>query len=315
MKIGSLFSGTGGLDMGVQSVLGGEVVWNVEYDDAPSKILEHHWPGVPNYGDVTTIDWAAVAPIDALTAGYPCQPFSQAGKRKGANDARHLWPYVLDAIRHLRPGIVILENVRGHLSLGFGRVLGDLAGAGYDAEWVCLPASAAGAPHLRKRVFILAHPRGEVVELWAGLRSSVTSEIGWGRSDDDGVPPSPDASGDEPERRGTIRYVGGSAAADEGSGEERQRLRNAALDSRYGPALRRWERIIGRPAPSPTTHDGRDGAERLSPAFVEWMMGLPAGHVTDVAIDRRSQLKALGNGVVPQQAALALSVLLSHSSS
>ena len=83
MRIGSLFSGYGGLDLAVQSVLGGEVAWHVEYDKAPSRILDHHFPGVPNYGDVTKLDFTTVEPVDVLTGGYPCQPFSHAGLRKG----------------------------------------------------------------------------------------------------------------------------------------------------------------------------------------------------------------------------------------
>ena len=86
MKIGSLFSGYGGLDLGVQAVLGGEVAWHVEYDKAPSRILAHHYPDIPNLGDVTTVDFTAVEPVDVLTGGYPCQPFSHAGKRKGTDD-------------------------------------------------------------------------------------------------------------------------------------------------------------------------------------------------------------------------------------
>lgn len=165
MRTGSLFSGYAGLDMAVNAYFGGETAWFVEYDAAPSKILAHHWPDVPNHGDITAIDWAAVEPVDILTGGYPCQPFSAAGRRKGTTDERHLWPYVREAIRHLRPRYTVLENVAGHRSLGFDRVLGDLAEDGLHAQWCSVRASDVGACHRRERVFILVTPadaeRGE----------------------------------------------------------------------------------------------------------------------------------------------------------
>ena len=160
IRIGSLFSGYGGLDLAVQSVLGGEIAWHVEYDKAPSRILDHHFPGVPNYGDVTQLDFTTVEPVDVLTGGYPCQPFSHAGLRKGTDDERHLWPHVLRAIREMGPRLAILENVRGHLSLGFGTVLSDLASVGWSARWGVVRASDAGAPHQRARLFIVAYPDG-----------------------------------------------------------------------------------------------------------------------------------------------------------
>jgi DNA (cytosine-5)-methyltransferase 1 len=120
-------------------------------------VLKKHWPDVPNLGDITKVDWSKVERPDVICGGYPCQPFSQAGKRGGANDARHLWPAMHNAICVLRPRYALMENVRGHLSLGFGRVLGDLAEIGYDAEWQVIPAAAVGAPHKRDRVFIVAY--------------------------------------------------------------------------------------------------------------------------------------------------------------
>lgn len=159
MRIGSLFSGYGGLDLAVEAVIpGARPVWFVEYDEAPSKILAHHWPDVPNFGDVTKVDWATLPPIDILTGGYPCQPFSQAGSRKGTNDERHLWPYVREAIRILRPRFTILENVAGHRSLGFDRVLGDMAEDGLHVWWTSLRVSELGGAHHRERLFILATP-------------------------------------------------------------------------------------------------------------------------------------------------------------
>lgn len=162
MKIGSLCSGAGALEIGLCDALGEDpiasVIWHAEVDEAASLVLESRWPSVPNLGDIKTVNWEQVERVDWITAGYPCQPFSSAGRRGGEDDPRHLWPFVAAAIRVLRPGSVLLENVAGHLSLGFGVVLGDLAEIGYDARWVCLPASGVGAPHKRERVFILAVP-------------------------------------------------------------------------------------------------------------------------------------------------------------
>lgn len=154
MKVGSLFSGIGGLDLGLERA-GMTVAWQSEIDPYASRVLAKHWPTVPNLGDITTIDWSTVEPVDLICGGYPCQPFSNYGVRRGEHDPRHLWPWVADAIRVLRPRFALLENVAGHLSLGFGRVLGDLAEIGFDAEWDILPAGVFGAPHIRDRVFIV----------------------------------------------------------------------------------------------------------------------------------------------------------------
>lgn len=160
--IGSLCSGAGALEVGLCTALGWDpltsVAWHCETDPGANAVLEEHWPDVPNLGSIKDIDWATVQPVVWMTAGYPCQPFSAAGRRGGEDDPRHLWPFVACAIRILRPPHVLLENVAGHLSLGFGAVLADLAEVGYDARWVCLPAAGVGAAHKRERVFIHATP-------------------------------------------------------------------------------------------------------------------------------------------------------------
>jgi DNA (cytosine-5)-methyltransferase 1 len=188
LRIGSLFTGTGALDMAVQQVFGGTVAWHCQYDPTDphqyaARILAHHWPHVPNLGNVTAVDWAHVEPVDILTAGFPCQDVSLAGKRAGIAEGTRsgLWSQVVRCIESLRPSLVILENVRGILSapadgdlepcpwcLGdtggeshlraCGAVLADLAGLGLDAEWQGLPASAVGAPHERWRWFCIAWP-------------------------------------------------------------------------------------------------------------------------------------------------------------
>lgn len=155
-KYASLCTGIGGLDRAVEEVFGLSPAWFCEFDAACRTVLERTWPGVPIYEDVKATDWSQVEPVELLCAGYPCQPFSTAGKRGGVDDPRHLWPFVLDALRVLRPRVVVLENVAGHLSLGFDRVLADLAEAGFDAEWTVVRASDVGACHQRARLFVLA---------------------------------------------------------------------------------------------------------------------------------------------------------------
>ena len=156
MRYGSLFSGAGELDRAIEEVFAAECAWQCEYDAAASKVLAAHWPDVPNLHDVTKVDWATVEPVDIMCGGYPCQPFSAAGQRKGTDDDRHLWPYFAAAIRRIRPRYIVLENVAGHRSMGFDSVLGDLAAAGYDAQWCSIRASDVGAPHRRERLFVLA---------------------------------------------------------------------------------------------------------------------------------------------------------------
>lgn len=157
LTVGSLFSGIGGFDLGLERA-GMQVIWQSEIDEFASRVLKKHWPDVPNLGDITKVDWSKVERPDVICGGYPCQPFSTAGKRGGANDPRHLWPAMHNAICVLRPRYALMENVRGHLSMGFDQVLGDLAEIGYDAEWQVIPAAAVGAPHKRDRVFIVAYP-------------------------------------------------------------------------------------------------------------------------------------------------------------
>ncbi|MFK4869021.1 DNA cytosine methyltransferase [Streptomyces sp. CSMPJR101] len=285
LRIGSLCSGYRGLDMAVETVFDATTAWVSDVDPGANKILAHHWPTVPNLGDLTTIRWEDVEPVDIVCGGYPCQPFSTAGLRKGTQDERHIWPHIADALRVLRPRYAVLENVAGHLRLGFDTVLADLARLGFDAEWCLVRASEVGAPHQRNRLFLLAV-------------AADAADLGHerGRGARDGWPGSADH---------------GDAAADAdrvGRGAGEQHVRSGKPDAAWGrflPAVRRWEAVLGRPAPRAT-----DDRNRLSPAFVEWLMGLPAGHVTAVPdLTRTQQLKALGNGVVPQQAAAAIRLL------
>jgi DNA (cytosine-5)-methyltransferase 1 len=334
--------------MAAMDVLGGSVAWHCQYDpddmhQYAARILEHHWPGIPNHGDITAIDWTTVEPVDVLTAGFPCQDLSYAGRGAGIKEGTRsgLWYTVADAIRALRPGLVVLENVRAIVNRrpGLDVVLASLAELGFDAEWICVRACDVGAPHPRDRWFCLAWPAEDADRAALGERrfAAPGQEEGRRARADAGRrdrTPSADANGEhergvtERDRRGepeaparngcgtpadteVLRHwdtrsagVGGIPAAaipGDSSGD---------IDwDRFGPAIRRWEYALGRPAPRPT-QPGRTG-DRLSPAFVEFLMGLPAGWVTDVpGLARNAQMKALGNGVVPQQAAHALRLLL-----
>jgi DNA (cytosine-5)-methyltransferase 1 len=158
LTVGSLFSGIGGFDLGLENA-GMKVIWQSEIETHCCAILKKHWPDIPNLGDVKKINWSTIEHPDVLCGGYPCQPFSVAGLRKGQYDERNLWPYFSEAIRTIRPKYAIMENVRGHLSLGFKEVLQDLSDIGYDAEWQVIPASAVGAPQKRERLFIVAYPK------------------------------------------------------------------------------------------------------------------------------------------------------------
>lgn len=157
MRVGSLFAGIGGFDLGLERA-GFDIAWQVEIDPYCQRVLAKHWPAVQRYGDIQAVDWSAVEPVDLLCGGFPCQDISLAGKGAGLSGERSgLWFEYAKAIDALKPRYVLIENVAALRSRGLDQVLGSLAALGYDAEWHCIPACAVGAPHRRDRVWIIAY--------------------------------------------------------------------------------------------------------------------------------------------------------------
>lgn len=183
MKLLELFAGTGALGLAVENTLGAATAYVAEWDDAPSKVLAHRFPAAPNLRDVTTAQWDSLGAVDVISGGSPCQDISGAGRRAGMirGNRSGLWESYREAIAVLRPRFVVWENVRGALTSkassltdpdgkggvlrALGRVLGDLATLGYDAEWCLVRASDVGACHQRARVFLLAWDRWTVPAL------------------------------------------------------------------------------------------------------------------------------------------------------
>ena len=157
LKVGSLFAGIGGFDLGLERTGGFEIEWQCEIDPYCQKILAKHWSNVRRYGDIRAIG-VNTPPIDVLCGGFPCQPVSQAGLRLGTEDERWLWPEFFRVLRILRPRYALIENTARLTSLGMPDVLRDLASVRYESEWDVIPAAAVGAPHLRERIWILAYP-------------------------------------------------------------------------------------------------------------------------------------------------------------
>ena len=371
LLIGSLFSGALGLDRAVERAFGAETVWVSDIDKGACKVLAYRAPGVPNLGDITAVDWHKVQPVDIITGGSPCQDISTAGRLAGMTEGTrsNLWVEMREAIRILQPAYVIWENVRGAYStaahssveLGprrvggkhrgpalraLGRVLGDLAALGFDAEWHGLRAADVGAPHGRFRVFVLAsHPsrvrhewsrasrdgwagpangRGETVELLPTTTASdgerVSTTYGRGNPTLVGAlltTPRATRGGSSSE---TVQLLPTPSVADSQGGHERRGgkrgdellLKGIATHQawgKYAAAIAQWEAIHG-PAPAPTK-PGRNGRPKLSPGFACWMMGAPPGWITDVpGVTDNEALKMAGNGVVEQQAYAALCLML-----
>ena len=161
MKILDLFSGIGGFSLGLERA-GMTTVAFCEIDPFCRRVLAKHWPEVPIHDDITKLDGRAYrGASDVITAGFPCQDISVAGKRAGiSGESSGLWAHVARLVREVGPRFVLLENSASLTVRGLGEVLGDLAELGYDAEWNCIPAAAVGAHHLRARQWILAYPAG-----------------------------------------------------------------------------------------------------------------------------------------------------------
>src|SRR5579859_3998689 len=228
IRIGSLCTGYGGLDMAVMAVFGGQLAWCADNDKHVATILAARLPDVPNLGDLTKLDWKQVEAVDILCAGFPCQDISSAGKgagiEKGARSG--IWKNITQGIGYLRPKLVIVENVSAIRYRGLDHVLGDLAQIGYDAVWTSLRASDVGAVHQRERVFILGYAK-EGETLLAASYALCQRKPRWTISGQ------PDSS-----------RPSGPALGPGGLALPRTDRATSAYDFEWGcyePAIRRWE--------------------------------------------------------------------------
>lgn len=284
MRIGSLFSGVGGLDLAVEAVTGGTTAWQSEVGSYASAVLRKRFPDAPNLGDITTmVDPPAV---DVVCGGFPCQDVSSAGKREGLDGQKSgLWREMARVVCRVRPRLVFVENVSTLAARGLGEVLGDLAGLGFDAEWTSVLAADVGAPHRRNRVFILAYQGRDALRVITKRSEQRATERGNAEPGDDGG----DLANPVHDGRGS------------GSGSE-------AHDDHWRDA--QWNDAHGRDAgvvfpPGPEDGDGWVGwvgQGRPAPGVHRSAYGPPRG--VD-ARRRRARLRCLGNAVVPRQAAAA----------
>ena len=264
MKMLDLFSGIGGFSLAATVVWDNklEIVSFVENDVFCQKVLNKHWPNVPIHDDIKTFKGDCYfETIDLLTGGFPCQPFSIAGKRGGREDDRYLWPEMLRVISEVRPTWVLAENVAGIVNLALDQVCSDLEGEGYEVQSFIIPACAVNAPHRRDRVWIVGYCNQEGLEGWGKYRESPSQRI--------------------------VRETDSYAADLQGTGflrkkqlenDSSSRKRRSADDSFKEVKMQGWSK------------DWLEVATRLCRVDD----GLPRG------MDRTNRLKALGNSVVPQ---------------
>jgi len=281
MKHGSLFSGIGGFDLAA-SWMGWENIFQVEIDPFCTKILEKHFPQTERYKDIYDFEGTKYkGSIDIISGGFPCQPFSQAGKRKGTNDDRYLWPQMLRVISEVQPAFVVGENVAGLLSMEngrtFERILTDLENEGFRIETFVIPACAVGAWHRRDRIWIVANPTEQGLQ---GCRhESGKSTIQSKNRTEQFCKDVPDTNSKRQSRQGKLEYPGNSK-------KDKERETNKSIYD-CGKSIRSVE-------------PGLDGVVHGIPCWLYEPYGVP--RVAKGIKDRVSRLKALGNAIVPQVA-------------
>ena len=268
MNHASLFSGIGGFDLAAEW-MGWNNVFNCEWEEFPRQVLKHHFPNATQYGDIKELDATTYAGrIDILTGGFPCQPYSLAGKRKGKEDERHLWPEMLRVIRECAPRYVVGENVRGLVGwnggMVFEEVCADLEAEGYAVQSFLLPAASVGAPHIRYRIWFVAYANDARGSYGHGQVQGADGEV---RQRHD---------------RAQSCNAGGGNASDTDDGSRPQ---DAVRSRRQELAMLSWSEF---PTVSPVCR-GNDGLSKELDGitFPKW---------------RRESIKAYGNAIVPQVA-------------
>jgi DNA (cytosine-5)-methyltransferase 1 len=319
LRVLDLFSGIGGFSLGLERTGGFETVAFCEIEPFPRRVLAKHWPEVPCYEDVRTLTGARLAAdgitgIDVITGGFPCQDLSVAGKQRGMGEGTRsgLWSEIVRLVGELRPSYVIVENVAALLSGPsekrggwFGRVLGDLAECGYDAEWENIPASALGAPHRRERVWLVG---------WAtvGRDMANADQVGTIRAPDPRVSLVVDESGARVSERRTKSLadatklqrdggnhnsrigVGAEPLSQLGNGRWAKHLAHSNGINEQGQQsgiinAQEWQGSVAGPSGPCSASIGR-----------QWQTEPGMGRVVDGVPDRAHRLATLGNSVVPQ---------------
>ena len=327
----SLCSGYGGIDLGLKRVFPGlRTVAYAEIEAFAIEVLLARMEGgqldaAPIWSDLKSFPWEQFSGlVDVLTGGYPCQPFSAAGKRLGTDDERHLWPYIADGIRLLRPRVCFFENVEGHISLGLSTVISDLEELGYRATWGIFSAAECGAPHQRKRVFVLAHCNYQGLE---GHWGHVAEHDSQRRQGTDGHawpsrPSQPQHPWEPPrvvanakgERASSGRELRGTQCGQEQglpsqSDDAGEGVGNALVLDGTGQTGGQWEAQVGRA--SAAQHNGQTqpslGGDADGAAS-----GLDYAELCVTSDNRTDELRLLGNGVVPATAEIAFKTLLAE---
>jgi DNA (cytosine-5)-methyltransferase 1 len=273
-----LFSGIGGFSLGLESAGLVKTVAFCDYEKFCQKVLKKHWPHVPIYGDVKELTHErlkadGINSIDIITGGYPCQPFSVAGRKKGEEDPRHLWPEMFRLIKELRPTWVIGENVSGHIKLGLDTVLENLESEDYSARTFSISASSVGAKHKRERVWIVANTR----RILRGEQSEQDQRVvGRGPSKTKKWSHNTNQIGGSSKRAKTVANPGSSRSeiglSKKGYREEGHTKKFINNSDRYGG----WKREDN------------------------WAIEPDVGRVADGISNRVDRLKCLGNSLVPQ---------------
>lgn len=294
MTFGSLFAGIGGFDLGLERA-GMRCLWQVEIDPFCTRVLQKHWPEIARFGDIRTVGKHNLPTVDLVCGGFPCQPFSAAGKQRGTADDRHLWPEMLRVVSEIKPRWVIAENVPGLLSIEqgvvFESVLSSLEAEGYEVAPLVIPACGVDAPHRRERVWIVAHASGT------------------GQRPDNGRRPVRDADrdGESQIRRDEQQPGAGGNSADvahaPGIARGAERGHRTSGGHTMGGDERAGADVADAAIVGSGTRQAECAGQEREPAPVEhsrWATEPDVGRVAHGIPSRVDRLRALGNAVVPQ---------------
>jgi DNA (cytosine-5)-methyltransferase 1 len=270
-----LFSGLGGFSLGLEATGGFETVAFCDIEKFSRKVLKKHWPNVKQYKDIKELTYEQIkedtlAPIDIITGGYPCQPFSVAGSQRGEKDKRHLWPDMFRIVKECKPTWVIGENVSGHIKLGLDTVLQDLESEGYSVRAFSISASSIGANHQRERVWIIAHSNMENTRQHGGRIESTWNTESFGSR-----------TSEETERSANSSQINGS-------GEGASSMAESSDTNSQGLQGRRSEQQLR-----------KDETERPTSWDSWWEFEPNVGRVANGIPNRVDRLKGLGNSLVP----------------